>query len=181
VELLEERAERLGLEGDIEMGAAPENVDEVDFSQPRTPEIYFGHSRIEALANLPDEDCFDASCFFELGNQIPLHGYVLGGTWRIGEESMVLESSDGTIGLAFTGNKVNIVAESVSGPVRAQVFIDTKLAGEFAGSDVINDIVTIDEAGLYNVVDFGGVSEGEHTLELYFLEPGVSAFTFTFG
>jgi len=170
VELLEERAARLGEDMNIVMGDGPSDVDEVDFNKVATPEIYFGHTRLEYIGNLPNSSCFDASCEFVLPNSISLSIFALGGTWRIDSEKATLESQTGSIVLGFSASKVNLVAEGTDGPVIVEVFLD----GESTGS------ITIDSAGLYNVVDLDG-NYGEHSLEIQIRGSGLSAFAFTFG
>lgn len=181
VELLKERKERLGLEGEIESGATPEGVDVVDESRPRTPEIYFGYDRLGTIANLPSKDCFDVTCTFSFPMTLSLNGFALSGDWHIGPEEAKLESDTGAIRLRFVANKVNIVARGGDSPVHAEIFLDGEpLSEAVSGLDVVDGEVTIGEAGLYNLVDLKG-KYGEHTLEIRAKEAGLSAFTFTFG
>ena len=48
------------------------------------------------------------------------------------------------------------------------------------GTDVTGGIVTFESHDLYNLIDLRG-DYSEHTLEIRFLDPGISAFAFTFG
>jgi len=120
---------------------------------------------------------FDAQTVHRIGE---INMFALGGEWRIEKEQAVLTSEEGIIKLYFSANKVNIVAEGLDGPVTAEVFLDGELVSSSAGSHVNGGGVTIDEPGLYNLVDLGG-NYGEHTLELRIQDAGLSAFTFTFG
>jgi len=170
VELLEERAERMGESFDESGSTTPVDVDDVNFGQVRTPEIYFGYSRLQYLANLPDDMCFGKTCSYEFTDVLPENTFSLGGDWRIEEEQAVLVDSGGTIGLNFSASKVNIVAEAQSEPVTVEVFLDGKKT----------QTITVDDAKLYNVVDLKG-NYGEHTLEIRVKGSGLSVFTFTFG
>lgn len=170
VELLEERATRLGEEVDLAMGGEPSDADEVDFDRVRTPEIYFGSSRLAYIQNLPSQSCFDSTCEFIASSDVPLNMFALGGSWEIEKEQAVLTGSTGSVLLRFSASKVNFVAEGTEGPVTIDVLLD----GEQIGS------ITVAEPGLYNVVDLEG-EYGEHLLELRIDGAGLSAFTFTFG
>lgn len=93
------------------------------------------------------------------------------GAWQLDAEYANLESETGAIRIAFSANKVNLVAGAdTSTPIRAQVFVD----GEFVQE------VSIRAYELYNLVDLGDVY-GDHILEIRFLNTGVRAFAFTFG
>jgi len=62
VELLNERNQRLG-ESSVSVGdSTAVNIDEVDFTKVGSPEMYFGFSRIEYIANLTTTNCFSSSC-----------------------------------------------------------------------------------------------------------------------
>jgi hypothetical protein len=96
-------------------------------------------------------------------------GYELMGSWKLDSETATLESGTGAIRISFTASKVNLVAGS-NKPVRAKILVDGKETGE----------VTFTEHDLYNLADLEG-QYGSHILEIQFLDPGVSAFAFTFG
>ena len=179
VELLNERSHVLG-EQMVELDTSlPEGVDNVDFSQVRSPEMYFGSTRIEYLRNLPEEKCLTESCAYTSGGPLQVNTFQLSGTWKIGDEHAQLESGSGSIFLGFYANKVNLVAGSDL-PVRAEIYLDGEKVGDFGGRDVNGSAVTFKEEDLYNVVDLGG-AYGQHLLEIRILDGGLSAFAFTFG
>ena len=179
VELLNERSRLLSKAEVLLDKSEAEGVDEVDFSQVRSPEMYFGYNRVENLANLSSTDCFENVCEFVTPDTIQPNAFILGGMWRIGEEEATLESDTGVIAVSFSANKVNLVAGS-DVPVRAEIYLDGEKVGEAGGADVLGGVVTFSTHGLYNLIDLGG-NYGEHILEIRFLEGGVSAFAFTFG
>jgi len=181
VELLNERSERLGMEGVARDDTAPASVDEVNFAAVRTPETYLGSARLQYLANLPGKNCFGATCEFSAPDQVKLNTYVLDGTWNIGEEESTLESAKGSIVIRFSANKVNLVAGGRGADVRAEIYLDgARIKAGATGTDVKDGNATFNAHDLYNLVDLKG-KYGEHTLEIRFLESGVSAFAFTFG
>jgi len=170
VELLNERREILGMKEEIALSILkPADAPNVDFSKIKTPETYLGWGRAEFLANLPSEECVDNICHYSLPEQLPLNTYVLDGDWRFAKESAILEQEVGSIVLAFSANKVNLVVDTTNGAI-AEIWVD----------DVKLKEIEFNEAGLYNLVDFGD-NYGEYLLEVRIKGKGFSAFAFTFG
>ena len=181
VELLNERSRILGGEAVSQDMAQPESVDEVNFQQVRTPELYLGSLRIQYLANLPSQECFEKMCEFKASGGVALNTYEISGTWTINPEESTLESNKGSLFIRFSANKVNLVAGVKEGNVRAEVYLDGELVNASnSGLDVANGIVTFSTDDLYNLVDLKG-NYGEHMLEIRFLNEGIEAFAFTFG
>ncbi len=169
VELLNERKRFLGESGVVAMDPGEPVVEKTDFDAIRTPETYLGSARMQYLVNLPKTSCLSGSCSYSFGTGTP-RGYELSGQWKIDGEYALLEKGEGAIRIAFTANKVNLVAGSAAGPVRVEVYVD----------GVLHKQAVINEHDLYNLVDLGG-EYGSHVVEIRFLDPGVSAFAFTFG
>jgi len=80
----------------------------------------------------------------------------------------MLEKGTGGIRLPFTAKQVNLVMGSKV-PVNIEVYVD----------GVLHKQVVVESHDLYNLVDMPAY--GSHVVEIRFLEPGVSAFAFTFG
>ncbi len=181
VELLNERADRLG-EGDVEIASGtPKAAEEVDFSKVKTPETYLGASRVQYLANRPPNGCKNGVCDFVPSGDPTLNTFEFAGSWSIGDENAVLESGEGAIFIHFSASKVNLVASGLNGGVPADIYLDgKKIDVKNAGSSVENGTVVFDMSDLYNLVDLHG-NYGEHILEIRFRTGGVSAFAFTFG
>jgi len=179
VELLNERSEVLGMEEVVMDMSEPESVDDVDFTQVRSPEMYFGHSRLEYLANLPAFSCYDTNCEFNTLPSIDLNTFALDGTWEIKAEEASLKSSPGRITLGFSASKVNLVA-GATGVVHAEIYLDGEPVGSRGGADVTESVAVFSSHDLYNLVDLGG-EYGEHILEIRFLDPNISVFALTFG
>ncbi|MDX1608246.1 MAG: redoxin family protein [Candidatus Spechtbacterales bacterium] len=180
VELLNERSQQLGM-GEVEMKHdAPENVDNVDFTQVKTPETYLGYKRLEYIHEFPRGTCYGNKCNYELPQNISLNEFAFGGEWFMGPENSELRSDEGDILIKFSANKVNLVAGAPEG-ARAEIYLDgEKISSENSGFSVSDGIVEFNDHALYNLVDLGG-NYGEHTLRIHFLEPEVSVFAFTFG
>lgn len=173
VELLNERKVVLGEGGSVAVEAGDTvGTHDVDFSQVRTPETYLGAARIQYLINLPNTSCLQGSCTYSFSNLEDFQGYELMGSWRLTDEYAVLESETGALRMNFTASRVNLVAGAPEGKeVRATIVLD---------GVPVRTVVFTDEYDLYTLVDLGG-EYGEHTLEIQFEEPGISAFAFTFG
>lgn len=179
VELLNERS-RLLSEAEVLLDESKsEGIDNVDFSQVRSPEIYLGSLRIEYLRNLPRVECLSGSCEYRAVDPLELNTYQLTGTWLTGGEQSTLESDTGSIFVRFSAGKVNLVAGS-DVPVRADIYLDGEKVESEGGTDVADGEVIFSVHNLYNLIDLGG-NYGEHILEIRFLDAGVSAFAFTFG
>lgn len=169
VELLNQRKSVLGEAGTVtKSGDVPKDAVMLDFSKVKTPETYLGGSRLQYLVNIPSRSCLTGSCSYSFTSGTP-QGYELQGQWKIEGEYATLEKGTGAIRIAFEANKVNLVAGSDT-PVRAEILVDGKLYRE----------VVIQAHELYNLVDLGQ-EYGSHIMEIRFLDPGVSAFAFTFG
>jgi thiol-disulfide isomerase/thioredoxin len=139
--------------------------DGADLSGIRSPEMYFGTSRLQNLIDeqkaSPDPKDYSYPKAFEANM------FALSGQWQFSPEKITLTKSGGGMRLAFSANKVNIVAGS-NQKQTLRVFID--------GKEITP--VIVEESKLYPL--FEGKS-GQHTLELQIPEAGFEAFTFTFG
>jgi hypothetical protein len=112
-----------------------------------------------------------------------LNSWALAGKWNIGAESAVSEAPGGRIAYRFHARDLHLVlAPSADGkPVRFRITIDGAAPGASHGADVTSDgtgIVT--SARLYQLVRQTGPVE-DRTFQIEFLEPGVHAYSFTFG
>lgn len=169
VELLNERSEILGEEA-VSMIDMPVNADVVDRDKVRTPELYLGYGRSQYLASVPSDDCTDKPCDFVKSESVAINTYAFDGKWNIGLEASTLVEGEGEIIIRFSANKVNLVAGTMDGDVKAEILLDGK----------VYKTVNFSTHDLYNVVDLGG-DYGEHELIIRFLSPGIQAFAFTFG
>lgn len=179
-EALEERRQVLGLEGEIaEEIVSPEDAPQVDFSRIKSPEIYFGAgrniflgngvSRVQGVQTLPETA------------QIELNVLYLVGQWEFQREFAENRTSGAKVIFRYQARDVFIVAESEEG-VRLTILRDGQPLGAEAGEDAAKDgssTVFIKESRLYKLIQDSDY--GEHTLEIVVEDPGLRAFTFTFG
>lgn len=168
VKLLNERKRVLGESGTVTMHGASPAAETPQFENVRTPETYLGANRVQYLVNLPSQNCLSGSCTYSFSGE-KRQGYELEGRWVTSGEYVMLEKGTGAIMLPFTADKVNLVAGAEK-PVRVEVYVDGTLHKQ----------VVIESHDLYNLVDLGG-KYGSHIVEIRFLDPGLSAFAFTFG
>lgn len=161
-ELLKERAQVLGEQIDDE-----ELTDAADDQgiRRRSPEIYFGASRNEFLAN--GQRGVLGPQAFTRPDSVILNELYLVGEWDIQREYVETQGADTRIIFRYQAGEVNIVAGSAE-PIDISVSVD-------GGPE---HVVTVEQATLYNLVQH---EYGEHVLEITIPQGGFQAFTFTFG
>jgi len=155
----------------VEAAAAAQDV--------RSPETYIGYARGERFASgNVSEDKLKSYSFGTLA----LNDWGLSGNWTVGPQSAALANAGGRIAYRFHARDLHLVLGTTNGrPVRYRVTIDGKQPADNHGSDVNaagEGIVT--DVRLYQLVRQGG-PVADHVFEIEFLDPGVQAFSFTFG
>jgi hypothetical protein len=105
----------------------------------------------------------------------------LEGDWRSERQYVELRQGTGTIVLPFTAGEVNLVMQpGLSGNAAVTVLLDGKPIGEARGADVGSDgVARFDRSGMIRLV--AGAARRGHVLTLVTNDPGVRAFSFTFG
>ncbi len=174
---LKERAQKLGTTTSFSSAASPEGVVEMDPSKIASPETYFGSARNEYLGNgMPGSAGVQT---LSLPNTMYSNALYLGGTWQFNPEYAESKTSNATITYEFNSRDVYFVASSENG-VTLMVTVDGKPIGANAGADVASDgTVTVRANRLYKLVHMPDY--GKHTLQIQVKEPGLDAYTFTFG
>ena len=181
-ELLKERSDVLRMAEQIPTDVALANPNDHD-RNPQSPEIYFGASRNSYLGN---------GASGEIGTQtleeaagIKTNILYLSGTWNFKDEFAENKNAgampigrQAKIIFRYQAKDVYMVASSANG-VRVKVLLDGVPVGSEAGEDVKQGTLTIKEDRLYKIIQDS--KWGEHTLELIIENPGLRAFTFTFG
>ena len=166
-QLLQERNQVLGLNQDISDDmVSPDNVVDMDVTQTRTPELYFGSARNQYLGNGARGSLGIQS--FSLPNTLTRNRLYLAGEWDIQKEFAQNISENATITLPYQAKHVYIVADAQQS-VSFDVFQDGALVGTH----------TVDGAGTYEIIS--NQEYGKHTLEIRIHGAGLQAFTFTFG
>jgi cytochrome c biogenesis protein CcdA/thiol-disulfide isomerase/thioredoxin len=152
-----------------------------DMDDIQSPETYIGYERAENFVS-PGGAVHDASHVYAAGTP-QLNQWGLDGAWTIGGESALLDRQAGAITYRFHARDLHLVlGPGPSGkPVRFRVTVDGAAPGPNHGTDTDaagQGVVT--EQRLYQLVRQSG-PVADHTLEIQFLDPGVEAYSFTFG
>jgi thiol-disulfide isomerase/thioredoxin len=175
-DLLKERADALGIQINISNTTeTPANAVNVDFSKVSSPETYFGAEKNEYLGNGltltrgPQTLVLPASI---LPNTL-----YLGGTWNF---TYQYAETTGNDNIVFQYNAKNVYFVASAGNATAvSVRLDGKPISDSAGADVTSGAAMVRDEQLYDLV--AGKDYGVHTLELDIAQPGLRAYTFTFG
>ncbi len=153
-----------------------------DSQAMRSPETYVGYRRSENFASTP-AIAPDATATYQLPAQPTLNQWGLEGQWMIGSEQAMLKGATGKVGYRFHARDLHLVLgpDQDGKPIRFKVSIDGKAPGDAHGTDVAPDgSGTVTEQRLYQLVRQPG-DISDHTFTIEFLDPGVSAYAFTFG
>jgi len=179
---LKERIAVLKIDQEITTGVSkPAGAANVDFTKVNSPEIYFGASRNTYLGN----GKANLIGLQNLSEPIEINTNILYlvGAWEFQNEFAENKNPGAKIIFRYSAKNVNLVA-SASNNVTVRVFRDGKLLGNESGKDVSrtngSSFVTINESRLYALID-DPQGYGEHTLDIIIENPGLDAFTFTFG
>ena len=142
---------------------------EADWDHLGTPETYLGHGRGERRAD-------------ELPARLGLNQWSLAGEWTDGRENVVLDEAGGSIAFRFHARDAHLVmAPPERGPIPFRVLLDGQVPSASHGVDVdAEGNGLLQEGRMYQLVRQPGPVR-ERTLEITFLEPGVEAYSFTFG
>jgi len=147
-----------------------------------SPETYIGYRRAQQFAST-DPVARDSRHSYTPQPRLSLNQWALGGNWKVGEESAVLQSSPGKIIFRFHARDLHLVlgATKDGRPVRFKVMLDGTAPGDDHGVDTDgNGSGTVQDHRLYQLIRQEGPVE-DRTFEIEFLDPGVQAFAFTFG
>ncbi|UVJ41804.1 redoxin family protein [Pseudomonas sp. LS1212] len=165
------------------IGARGQGVQKApDMAAVRSPETYLGYQRAEhfvpAASLAPDR-----IASYSVPQQLALNDWGLQGTWQVGAEQARLVAPTGRIVYRFHARDLHLVlGPGADGkPVRFKVTLDGQAPGDAHGTDVAPDgSGSVTEQRLYQLVRQPGAVK-ERTFSIEFLDPGVSAYAFTFG
>jgi cytochrome c biogenesis protein CcdA/thiol-disulfide isomerase/thioredoxin len=145
-----------------------------------SPETYIGYARADRFAS-PGGLLRDQPHAYALA-PLALNQWALEGQWLDGRQSARSRAPGAKIAFRFHARDLHLVLGSASGkPVRFRVTLDGKAPGADAGIDVAADgSGVVREQRLYQLVRQTGAID-DRTFEIEFLDPGVEAFSFTFG
>ncbi len=153
-----------------------------DMNDVRSPETYLGYERAEHFAS-PGGEVHDAAHIYAAAGGARLNEWSLTGDWTVSGESAALDAKDGGIAYRFHARDLHLVlGPGADGkPVRFRVTIDGAAPGDSHGADTDADGAgTVTGERLYQLVrQKGPVADRDFAIQ--FLDPGVRAYSFTFG
>jgi thiol-disulfide isomerase/thioredoxin len=152
-----------------------------DANDMESPETYLGYGRGQNFASGPPTP--DKPASYQTPYPLGPNQWGFSGRWTIGEEKSVGAAAGGKITFFFHARDLHLVLGPAAGnkPVRFKVTLNGQPPGAAHGADT-------DEAGngtvtserLYQLIrQDGPISNRTFTIE--FLDPGVEAYSFTFG
>ncbi len=147
-----------------------------------SPETYVGYKRAGNFASA-EPIAKDSRKTYSPQPRLSLNQWALGGSWKVGEESAVLESVPGKIVFRFHARDLHLVLGPTKNgkPIRFTVKLDGTAPGDDHGADTdATGAGTVQGNRLYQLIRQKGAVE-DRTFEIDFLDPGVQAFAFTFG
>lgn len=144
-----------------------------------SPETYIGYARAERFVS-PGGLLTDKPKTYA-GAPLSLNDWSLEGPWQVSRQSARSLATGSKISFRFHARDLHLVLGPASGkPVRYRVLLDGKPVGADAGVDAADSSGVVREQRLYQLVrQKGPVRDRTFTIE--FLDPGVDAFSFTFG
>ncbi|HSX24532.1 MAG TPA: redoxin domain-containing protein [Candidatus Andersenbacteria bacterium] len=164
---LKERAQVLHLQENIASDMAnPSNVILLNPTQVGSPETYFGAARNEFFGN----GIHNKTGLMQLSSPSSLdqNTFYLDGSWNVQQEYAENQSANASISYRYQAKHVYFVAGS-SQANSVQIYRD----------GVLVKTISIQANQLYSLID--ETDSGAHTLKLIIQNPGLQAYTFTFG
>jgi thiol-disulfide isomerase/thioredoxin len=161
---------------------AADGIEAPPSEDQQTLETYVGYRRTENFAS-PERFAKDKPINYNPPARPALNQWGLSGNWNVGAESAALQAASGKIVFRFHGRDLHMVLGPAKDgkPVRFKVKLDGAPPGDDHGVDSTSDGVgEIREPRLYQLIRQKGKVK-DRTFEIEFLDPGVQAFSFTFG
>ena len=148
----------------------------------QSPETYIGYARAENFAS-PERMAGDSKKTYRPPVRLGLNQWGLEGSWKVGGERGTLEPAPGKIVFRFHSRDLHMVLSPVKNgtPVRFRVKLNGVEPGDDHGFDSGADgSGEVREPRMYQLIRQKGPIR-DATFEIEFLDPGVEAFSFTFG
>ena len=153
-----------------------------DTKDVRSPETYIGYARAEHFASMGGIKRDEEKTYTE--PRLPgLNEWAFAGSWIDHAQVAVLKSAGGKIVFRFHARDLHLVlGPGADGkPVRFRVTIDGQAPGENHGVDTdAEGNGVVNAYRLYQLVRQKGAI-ADHIFTIEFLDPGVQAYSFTFG
>ena len=153
-----------------------------DWTTLRSPETYVGYGRSENFAS-PEDPRRDQPRTYRAASRLALNQWSLAGDWTFGRQATMLNKAPGQILFRFHARDVHLVMgpSRPGAAVRVRVSIDGQPPGAAHGLDVGEDgNGTVSDQRLYQLIRQRSPIV-DRTVAIEFLDPGVEAFSFTFG
>jgi hypothetical protein len=152
-----------------------------DSKDDQSPETYIGTARAEHFVS--PGGLAQGVAHVYAGGTPALNQWGLTGDWTVGGDLATLDQPGGGILFRFHARDLHLVMGPAPDgkPIRYQITIDGKAPGDNHGVDADTQgqgVVTGQR--LYQLVRQDGTI-ADHTFEIRFLDPGVQAYSFTFG
>jgi cytochrome c biogenesis protein CcdA/thiol-disulfide isomerase/thioredoxin len=150
-----------------------------DTSEVLSPETYVGYGRGQNFAS--NHVAEDKPSDYTTPATLTLNQWGLSGNWTIGQQMTVLNKAPGKITFRFHARDLHLVLGPGKTPVRFRVTLDGKPLGTVHGMDTnAAGEGTVTSQRLYQLIRQSGTIT-DHTFAIEFLDPGVQAYSFTFG
>ena len=150
------------------------------FGEVKSPETYIGYARADRFVS-PGGLAKDQSKTYSAA-PLSLNDWSLEGPWLDKKQSATSFAPGAKINFRFHARDLHLVLGSASGkPVRFRVTLDGQAPGSNAGVDIAADgSGVVNEQRLYQLIRQKGEVR-DRTFTITFLDPGIEAFSFTFG
>ena len=154
---------------------------EADWADLKSPENYLGHERTENFVS--PGAVVDKRRVYAAPARVKLNDWALSGDWTVKKDAVVLNKASGRIAYRFHARDLHLVMGPAArgASVRFRVLIDGQQPGAAHGIDVDDQgNGTVAEQRLYQLIR-QSTPIADRQFEIEFLDPGVEAFSFTFG
>src|SRR5215471_7190730 len=153
---------------------------QADWKHLGSGENYLGYERTE---NFALSAARDKPRVYSAPKHLDLNYWGLSGDWTIGKEATLLNQPGGSIVCRFHSRDLHLVMgpASLGSSVRFRVSIDGRRPGNAHGVDLDDEgNGTVKESRMYQLLRQPSPIT-DRQFEIEFLDPGVEAFSFTFG
>lgn len=153
-----------------------------DWSDLRSAENYVGSARTENFAS-PGGAVSDKPRMYEMPARLGLNEWALAGEWTVRKDAAALNKAGGRIAYRFHARDLHLVMGPAAPgtSVKFRVLIDGQPPAAAHGGDVDEQgNGTVTEQRLYQLIR-QSTPIADRQFDIEFLDPGVEAFSFTFG
>jgi Thioredoxin like C-terminal domain len=155
---------------------------EADWGSLKSPETYLGYERAQSFAS-PGGAAVARPRAYDVPGRLRLNQWALAGNWTIGRQAIAANEPNARIASRFHARDLHLVMGPPARvtPVRFRVLIDGQPPGDAHGLDIDasgNGVATYQR--MYQLIRQPKPIV-DRQFEIQFLDPGIEAFSFTFG